>query len=285
MAYIPPQLAIDQQRDDRKNAFLTQAMGSLVDMEKARKAALQLEKENAIRSESHAAQMDEVNYQKAQRALDPTKRDSFIQQSALEKLKQESDFNAYENRKKIDQKYGNPGENLSFEQKEQIKAKYKNTGDNAANAAAQKKITEQNVGLSNVRNAMESALVKLEDPNLPDDEKIKVGQGLYKLLNSAEGSDAVGAEEAKRIGSYLEYNIMNFTQPGAIFGRDLKGFTSQIKNYRDILGDRVKRNEQTSQGLKQGKTFTQMMEGQSKPKTVIQNGHTYTLNEQTGEYE
>jgi hypothetical protein len=155
--------------------------------------------------------------------------------------------------------------------------------------AAQTKIITNNVGLANVKSAMDSALQILEDPKIPEDQKVKTGQGLYKLLNSAEGADAVGAEEAKRIGSYLEYHLGNFTQPGAFIGRDVPGFVGQIKNYSGLLGERIKRNEQTAAGLKEGKAISEMVSGQAPkrdmPKTVIQNGHTYILNEQTGQYE
>lgn len=142
----------------------------------------------------------------------------------------------------------------------------------------QKKISEKNIGLVSVKNAMDEALTQLQNDNISEDEKIKVGQGLFKLLNSAEGADAVGAEEAKRVGSYLEYNLGNFTQPGAFIGRDLKGFTNQVKNYSDGIGGRIKRNEETANGLKQGKSFTQMIDqGKSNiSPDIVKKVQTYT---------
>lgn len=134
MAYIPPQLAIDQQREEKRVGFLNQAMQGFANMEDSRKKALQLEKENAYRASAdarsqtaHDAQMAEIKYNQDQRALDPTKRDSFVQQSALEKLKQETSFADYEKKKQIDQKYSKP--EPSFEEKEQIRQKYRNGGD------------------------------------------------------------------------------------------------------------------------------------------------------------
>lgn len=116
----------------------------------------------------------------------------------------------------------------------------------------QKKLSEDNVKLANVRNGMAAALSKLEDQGLSEEDKIKVGQGILKLLNSAEGADAVGAEEAKRIGSYLEYKIANFTQPGSFIGRDLDKFTDQVRNNANLLGDRIHRNDATMKQIGSG---------------------------------
>lgn len=114
------------------------------------------------------------------------------------------------------------------------------------------KLGTSNAGLFNVKGAMDEALKVLNDPAVGEDQKIKVGQGLYKSLNSAEGADAVGAEEAKRLGSFIEYNIGNFTQPGAFLGRDLKGFTEQINNYSKLLGGRIQQNESGINTLRGG---------------------------------
>jgi len=114
------------------------------------------------------------------------------------------------------------------------------------------KLGTSNAGLFNVKGAMDEALKILNDPSVGEDQKIKVGQGLYKSLNSAEGADAVGAEEAKRLGSYLEFNIGNITQPGAFLGRDLKGFTGQISNYAKLLGGRIQQNEAGINTLRNG---------------------------------
>lgn len=79
-----------------------------------------------------------------------------------------------------------------------------------------------------INNEIRSAFAQLSDPSLSEDDKVKVGQGLLKTLNSTQGSDAVGAEESKRLGSYLEYKIANFTGPGSFIGRDLDEFTKQV---------------------------------------------------------
>lgn len=76
------------------------------------------------------------------------------------------------------------------------------------------------------------AVSQLEDPNIPEDQKVIIGEGILKMLNDPEMSDAVGADEAKRIGAYLQQ--FSLTRPGSTFGRDLPRFTSQVKNKLDL---------------------------------------------------
>lgn len=121
-----------------------------------------------------------------------------------------------------------------------------------------KDIGKKNSSLLVVKNAMDEALTQLKDPNMDEDSKIKVGQGLLKLLNSAEGSDAVGAEEAKRIGSYLEYQMGNFTGPGNFWGRDMDGFVEQVSNNSKFLGGRIARNEEGAKGLMSGASMSEL---------------------------
>ena len=75
---------------------------------------------------------------------------------------------------------------------------------------------------------LEAAIGQLDDPSLPEDQKVMIGQMLLKKLNDPEFSDAVGAEEVKRLGSYLSY--FDIQRPGSIVGRDIPRFTSQVKN-------------------------------------------------------
>lgn len=64
--------------------------------------------------------------------------------------------------------------------------------------------------------------------NLSDDQKVAQGRQMLKVLNSTEGADAVGAEEAKRLGSKLEFAMGNIFNSNPIqFGRDLPGFKEQ----------------------------------------------------------
>ncbi len=114
-------------------------------------------------------------------------------------------------------------------------------------------------GLYRVKTAMDEALLKLNDPNKTEEQKIKIGQGLLKLLNSAEGSDAVGAEESKRIGDYLEYAMGNITGPGGLrIGRDLPGFIDQVSDYAELLGQRVKAGDKAMEAIRQGTPLSQI---------------------------
>lgn len=256
MAYINPQLQIDQQQQQRSDGNYKAIGDAVTDglkfVEENRIRALAQKRQQEIDAQTASVNKlntDKLTYEANQRALPTDQRDSFKEKSMLQKLKGDN----------------KASDLATFEQKEQIRSKYRQDKDaNAIDNVAQKKITENNVTLFNVKNAMDEALTVLNDPNIPEDQKTKTGQSLYKLLNSAEGSDAVGAEEAKRLGSYLEYNILNLTQPGAVFGRDLKGFTDQVGNYSKLLGGRITRNESTAQGLKQGKSFSEMAAPQEK---------------------
>lgn len=120
-------------------------------------------------------------------------------------------------------------------------------------------LAKKTTGLYNVKTAMDEALVKLNDPNKTEEQKIKIGQGLLKLLNSAEGSDAVGAEESKRIGDYLEYAMGNLTGPGGLrIGRDLPGFINQVSDYAELLGQRVKAGDKGMEAIRQGTPLSQI---------------------------
>ena len=78
--------------------------------------------------------------------------------------------------------------------------------------------------------------------NLSDEQKVTQGGQLLKTLNSSEGADAIGVEEAKRLGSMLEFQMFNVTQPGAFVGRDLKGFKTQAQNTANNIGTAVESN-------------------------------------------
>jgi hypothetical protein len=73
--------------------------------------------------------------------------------------------------------------------------------------SASKIITDKNANIMGIRGQLASALAQWDDPSLTDEDRLRVGQGLIKTLNSTEGADAVGAEEAKRIASELQGNV------------------------------------------------------------------------------
>lgn len=95
-----------------------------------------------------------------------------------------------------------------------------------------------------IRADIDSALSQLQDESKSSDEKLLIGRELLKTLNSTLGADAIGQEEARRLGSLLEFKIIpRIGEPGNWFGRDLNMFTEQVKNNRN----RLEKTEQTMQ--------------------------------------
>jgi hypothetical protein len=88
------------------------------------------------------------------------------------------------------------------------------------------------------------AVTKNWDKLSPSQQLIQ-GRQLLKTLNSTQGADAIGAEEAKRLGSKLEYAFGNITNSNSTqFGRDLKGFKldaiQTAKNLKDSISENQK---------------------------------------------
>ncbi len=85
-----------------------------------------------------------------------------------------------------------------------------------------------------IGNLIESTIKTLDDPTISEEQKTIQGRQLIKTLNSQVGQDAVGAEEAKRLGSLLEFKVLNLKgalpgNPEQVFGVDLPGFKNQAK--------------------------------------------------------
>lgn len=164
-----------------------------------------------------------------------------------ENKKDEIDQKAENDKKAAEQK---AKDNLSA-----IKAKgaVKGTGKGSAKGAGSVKldkdvqtkvdvIARESAKKEVIANKLEAAITKLDDPSLSKDLKITQAEQLLKVLNSQDGQDAVGAEEAKRIGSLLEFKILNFTRPGSVFGRDLDKFRDSVALTVNRLRDEVKSN-------------------------------------------
>lgn len=80
---------------------------------------------------------------------------------------------------------------------------------------------------------LDATISQLEDPNIPQDQKVMIGQQILKKLNDPEMSDAVGKEEVERLGAYLKN--FSISRPGSTFGRDIPRFTSQVRNKREAI--------------------------------------------------
>jgi hypothetical protein len=125
--------------------------------------------------------------------------------------------------KEVDAKTAS-GENLPIDAKHEVNA-----------------LATKNAGKVAIKNQIDAVMGNWD--NLTDEQKITTGRSLLKTLNSTEGADAIGAEEAKRLGGFLEFRLGNFTEPGAFVGRDLKGFKEQATNASTAIGSAVKANQ------------------------------------------
>jgi hypothetical protein len=106
-----------------------------------------------------------------------------------------------------------------------------------------KDLAKATAGKIDITNHINSALEILKDPRVSEEQKVVAGENLLKTLNSAEGKDAVGAEESKRLGSFLQYKMANFTGPGSFIGRDLDKFTDQVALKAQELTQSAERNQ------------------------------------------
>jgi len=76
-------------------------------------------------------------------------------------------------------------------------------------------------------------------------EIVHIGQGLLKTLNDTENSDAVGAEEVRRLALELEpFAVMTAKQVIQV-GRDLTGFVERVRNARKVLYETAKKQYDT----------------------------------------
>lgn len=98
-----------------------------------------------------------------------------------------------------------------------------------------------------IANQMDSYLHEFQTA-ADDDTKARIGGQMLKVLNSPEGSDAIGVEEAKRLGDALEYNIFDVKaglgiKAGKMHGRDLKGFETQVQATIDAVRGATRQNK------------------------------------------
>lgn len=67
-----------------------------------------------------------------------------------------------------------------------------------------------------------------------EDAAVRQGEGMLKALNSAFGADAVGTEEAKRLGGFLQ-KFKAPWEPGSMMSRDLDLFSQQVRAKGEAL--------------------------------------------------
>jgi hypothetical protein len=110
--------------------------------------------------------------------------------------------------------------------------------------AAGKKITEKISTKVAVAQQIDSNLKDWDSMN--DEDKLATGQKMLKILNSTEGQDAVGKEEAERLAAKLSFAFGNFTNNNPTqFGRDLEGFKRQANQTSTFLKRAAKEGQKT----------------------------------------
>lgn len=102
-------------------------------------------------------------------------------------------------------------------------------------------LASKNASKRSIKNQLDGFLSTWD--NLSEDQKIIQGRQLLKTLNSPEGADAIGAEEAKRLGGLLEFKMFNVRDPGSMFGRDVEEFKTQVANTSNSLGKGLENNQ------------------------------------------
>jgi hypothetical protein len=120
-------------------------------------------------------------------------------------------------------------ENLPPEKQELIKDTTKKASDSAM-----------------IRNMLTSDMKILQDPNVPEGEKLTHAKSMLKTLNSKLGKDVVGAEEASRLAPYLEAQGLKALMPGNpghAFKTDLPAFQDQVQLTIDSLNDALSQSD------------------------------------------
>lgn len=107
-------------------------------------------------------------------------------------------------------------------------------------------LSHKNAAKISISNQIGSYLAEFKKAK-SDDDKVRIGGLMLKALNSPEGADAIGVEEAKRLGDALEYNLFDVkaalgVKPGKLIGRDLAGFEKQVQSTYDAVSGGVKAN-------------------------------------------
>ena len=120
------------------------------------------------------------------------------------------------------------------------------TGEKKLNAVDDKLVKKAADDIANkqtISDAIGYEIGILEDPNINEYVRLNSARMIAKVLNSAEGKDAVGAEEAKRILQELELvSGKRALEGGPFFGPDIDSFVEKIKLKKGELDIRIKEN-------------------------------------------
>jgi hypothetical protein len=131
-------------------------------------------------------------------------------------------------------------------------------------------LASKNAGKTSVATQIDSYLNEFK--NAKDEAgKIAIGRQMLKVLNSPEGADAIGAEEANRLGSKLEFalgNLAPWNSNPIQWGRDLEGFEEQAKATSQAIKKSVNENQKLvnqRMGLPNDRNMLPTESGQKKP--------------------
>lgn len=116
-------------------------------------------------------------------------------------------------------------------------------------------LTKDIAGKASIANMIDSQLANFKKSWQDGNKDLAIQQGneMLKALNSDQGKDAVGAEEAKRLAAFLEYQVLNFTGPGDVFGRNLDQFYSQAAQKTNAIKNTIKSNQKIIDDIYAGK--------------------------------
>lgn len=125
------------------------------------------------------------------------------------------------------------------------------------NQDAIKKLTDSNSNKIAIKNQIDSTISILNSEDTPNDQKLSQAKQMIKVLNSTEGKDAVGAEEASRLAERLQrFSLNPFSEGGLRLGSpDLKGFTEQARLTSQGLANASNSNSELIKKLYSGTSF------------------------------
>lgn len=143
-------------------------------------------------------------------------------------------------------------------------------------------ISGKNAGKISVANQIDGYLKEFKAAKTEDD-KVRIGRQMLKVINSSEGADAIAVEEAKRLGDALEYNIADVgaglgMKTGKFHGRDLDGFEAQAQSTLDAIRRGVTANRTEVDRL-MGREATQAPLDDSDPRVKAAKAAGYTDDE------
>lgn len=114
----------------------------------------------------------------------------------------------------------------------------------AENQEVVKDLARKNASKLGIANQIDAVMSNWD--SLTEDQQVAQGRQLLKVLNSTEGADAIGSEEANRLGSKVEFAMGNIFNSNPVqFGRDLPGFKEQATGTSKAIRGAISSNNQT----------------------------------------